>query len=354
MKYIKLFEDWNDLPSANKAILYIPLQLRKNSERLLNKLFGADEKNLYANAEEMKEIEKVKQYYKWWYSNPTVISKISAPKGVDKGVISKKILDYIDKKLVPSEFRIFRSEEDVKNYLSIAKNSTFDSKAHAWVWDHTDFIFVRLDLIKSSGRHLFEVVLHEVAHLIQIFASQELKTELYNPTMPKGAYGTDSIKSGLFLPPLSLICYFNDKPYAEREIEQFARFHVMRYYFGIKPNDNCNVICDKIKKNITNGNYALHLMERGNGEKYLFYNVVEAFTNPQAKVYQGLNDNLYYYLESLGTKTRGTEKHFKNKGWSDVELEKLSEFQMLLDLDTICHDHQNIVSNFDIDEKNLA
>ena len=351
MKYVKLFEDWNDLPSATKVFMYIPQQLRKNSERLLNKLFGADEKNLYANAEEMKEIEKVKQYYKWWYSNPTVISKISTPKGADKGVILKKILDYIDKKLVPSEFRIFRSEEDTKKYLSIV--SPFGSGNGAWIWNHTDFIFVRLDVIKNEGTQLFGAVLHEVAHLIQIFASQELKAELYNPTMPKGAYGTDSIKYGLFLPPVSLISQIhNEKPYADQEIEQFARFHVMRFYFGIKPNDNCNVICDKIKKNITNGNYALRLMERGNGEKYLLYADVYDW---QKRIPHVLNNNLFYYIESLGTKiTRGTVEHFKNKGWSDMELKKLNKFQMLLDLNTICHDHQNIVSKFDIDEKNLA
>lgn len=353
MKYIKLFEDWNDLPS----IFQIPQQLRKNSERLLNKLSGLDEKNLYANDEEMKEIEKIKKYFKWWYSQPKVISKLNV-KG-DKNSVANRIVEYIDKKLVPSEFRIFRSEEESKKYLEIAydKNKT---SSLGWVWSHTDFIFINLHLIKEGGRQLYETVLHEVAHLIQMFASQELEAELYNPTMPKGSYGTDSIKSGLFLPPLDFKHFL--KPYANREIEQFARFHVMRYYFGIKPGDNCSQICEKIKKNIKNGNYALHLMERENGEKYLLYNMVEYDNNPHRKVHDwensiphGLNDNLYWYIESLGIKTtRESEKHLKNKGWSDMELEKLSEFESLLDLNTICHDHQNIVSNLDIDEKNLA
>lgn len=315
MKYIKLFEEY-DSTKINSP---------------------------YANDEEMKEIEKVKKYFKWWYSDPKVISKLNV-KG-DKNSVANRIVEYIDKKLVPSEFRIFRNEEDAKKYLKIAYNDeNFNKSAFGWVFDSKEPIFIRLHNIKYSGRQLFGTVLHEVSHLIQMFASEELKVELYNPTMPKGAYGINSIKSGLFLPPLNP--NHEDKPYAEQEIEQFARFQVMRYYFGIKPNDNCNEICEKIKKNIKNGNNTLYLMERENGKKYLFY---KTKNNPK-----NLNDNLFWYMRSLGFKTLLTDKHFKHKGWNDMELRKLSEFTYLLDLDTICHDHQNIVSNLDIDEKNLA
>lgn len=337
MKYIKLFEDWNDYFEIPKSIP----QALKNVQTNLVRIFGVGEKNLYANDEEMKEIEKVKKYFKWWYSDPKVISKLNV-KG-DKNSVANRIVEYIDKKLVPSEFRIFRSEEDAKKYLKIAYNDeNFYGSALGWAEGNDGHICIRLHLIKSGGFGLFGTVLHEFAHSIQMFASEKLKAELYNPIMPKGAYGTDSIKYGLFTPPLDT--KRADKPYAEKEIEQFARFHVMRYYFGIKPNDNCNVICDKIKKNITNGNSALYLMERGNGKKYLFF-------RPSDTNYKDMNLDLNYYMESLGFRTAAIEK---NKGWSDMELEKLSEFKYLLNLDTICHDHQNIVSNLDIDEKNLA
>ena len=92
-------------------------------------------------------------------------------------------------------------------------------------------------------------------------------------------------------------------------------------------------------------------MERGNGEKYLLFR----FSDTKNK---DMDDNLDYYMESLGFRThyRGVKKAAieKNKSLSDMEWEKLWEFTYLLDLDTICHDHQNIVSNLDIDEKNLA
>ena len=345
MKYIRLFEDWNDSFEIPQSIS----QALTNAQMNLVRIFGLGGKNLYANAEEMKEIEKVKQYYKWWYSDPKVISKLNV-KG-DKNSVANRIVEYIDRKLVPSEFRIFRNEEDAKKYLKIAYNDeNFYDSDLGWAEHDDGLICIRLHLIKSNGYTLFGTVLHEVAHSIQMFASEKLKAELYNPILPKGAYGTDSIKYGLFLPPLD--SNRHNKPYAEREIEQFARFHVMRYYFGIKPNDSCNVICDKIKKNIAKRNNTnLYLMERENGEKYLLFR----FSDTKNKA---MDSDLDSYMESLGFRThyRGVKKAAieKNKSLSDMEWEKLWEFTYLLDLDTICHDHQNIVSNLDIDEKNLA
>lgn len=337
-KYIKTYKQFESVTDDVKKFVY--------------KNLGIIERDLYANAEEMKEIEKVKQYYKWWYSNPAVISKISTPKGVDKGIVSKKILDFIDKKLIPSEFRIFRSKEDEQKYNEIYNNtSNVDSSGTlAWVTSPSKPIFIRLYSIRYYGKILFGTILHEMAHLIQIYTGEELYSNLHNPIMPKGSYGTDYIKYGLFLPPLDP--NGSNKPYAEREIEQFARFHVMRYYFGIKPTDSCSQIYDKVKTSIDSGkfnkNYKLKLISI-NGKNYLLI----GYLTPEDS-----NENFLWYLQNYSHKTIKIQRI---KGWENAQgidmkdfSKVLRKYPMFMEFDVICHDHQNIVANFDIEEKNLA
>lgn len=337
-KYIKTYKQFESVTDDVKKFVY--------------KKLGIGKDDLYANEEEMKEIEKVKQYYKWWYSNPAVISKISTPKGVDKGIVSKKILDFIDKKLIPSEFRIFRSKEDEQKYNEIYRNisNVGTGSTLAWVGGIFEPIFVRIYLIKSYNDDLFGTILHEMAHLIQKYAGEELFSNLHNPVMSKGSYGTDSIKYGLFLPPLNPNRH--NKPYAEREIEQFARFHVMRYYFGIKPTDSCNQIYEKVKNSINSGKFNHnHLMKAItiNGNYYLLIGYIGD---------KDTDSNFWWYLQNYSRKS----VHLKKiKGWENAEGIDMNDFSkvlrkypMFMELDVICHDHQNIVANFDVEEKNLA
>lgn len=337
-KYIKTYKQFESVTDDVKKFVY--------------KKLGIVERDLYANEDEMKEIEKVKQYYKWWYSNPAVISKIDVAKGLDKAIISKKILEFIDKKLIPSEFRIFRSKEDEQQYNEIYNNNlkVEAGSTLGWVSKISEPIFIRMYRIKETNSNFFGSILHEIAHLIQKFAGEELFSNLHNPVMRKGSYGTDSIKYGLFLPPLD--SNRHNKPYAEREIEQFARFHVMRYYFGIKPNDSCNQIYDKIKTSINSGKFndknKMKVITIG-GNSYLLIGYINA---------DDTNENFWWYLQNYSRKSIHLQKI---AGWENAQgidmkdfSKVLRKYPMFMELDFICHDHQNIVSNFDVEEKNLA
>lgn len=337
-KYIKTYKQFESVTDDVKKFVY--------------KKLGIVERDLYANEDEMKEIEKVKQYYKWWYSNPAVISKIDVAKGLDKTIISKKILEFIDKKLIPSEFRIFRSKDDEQRYNEIYNNNlkVEGDSTLGWVSKISEPIFIRLYLIKSYNDDLFGTILHEMAHLIQKYAGEDLFSNLHNPTMPKGLYGTNIIKYGLFLPPLD--SNRHNKPYAEREIEQFARFHVMRYYFGIKPSDSCNQILNKVKTSIESGkfdnNNLMHIITI-NGNYYLLIGYIKP---------SDTDTNFWWYLKNYMQKTIKIQRV---SGWENAQGIDMKDFSkvirkypMFMELDYICHDHQNIVSNFDVEEKNLA
>ena len=337
-KYIKTYKQFESVTDDVKKFVY--------------KKLGIVERDLYANDDEMKEVEKVKQYYKWWYSNPAVISKISTPKGADSGVISKKILDFIDKKLISSEFRIFRSKEDEQQYNEIYHNT---SKMEAdsvlgWVRNISEPIFIRLYSIKSHKEDLFGTILHEMAHLIQKYAGEELFSNLHNPIMSKGSYGTNYIKYGLFLPPLDP--NRNNKPYAEREIEQFARFYVMRYYLGIKPTDSCSQIFNKVKISIESGKFDTNNLMKIitiNGNYYLLVGYIKP---------SDTDTNFWWYLQNY---TRKTVKIQRVAGWENAQgidmkdfSKVLRKYPLFMELDVICHDHHNIVANFNVEEKNLA
>lgn len=299
----------------------------------------------YPNEEEMKEIQKVKKYYKWWYSNPLVISKINLKNESEKKYASNEILKFIDKKLIPSEFRIFRTKEsEFKFYNIYGQGYKAEPQSIAWVTTPSEPIFVRLYETNNQNSSLFNSILHEVAHLIQEFAGEKL-IDLHNPTAPKGSYGINSIKSGLFLPPLDPRQF--DKPYANREIEQFARFHVMRYYFGIKPGDSCSQICEKIKTTINNDKSSRMKVMEFNGKSFLFL-----------KEFKGsLEVNIYWFFEHYKQKTMDNLPFFQKeakkmggkleKGWAKF-------YSHYMELDIVCADHQNIVANFDIEEKNYA
>ena len=316
-------------------------KLKSGIKRELSELKG----EFYANEEEMKEIEKVKKYYKWWYSNPLVISKINLKREEDKKYASNEILQFIDKKLIPSEFRIFRTKESESHFYNMyGHDLKAEPQSIAWVTTPSEPIFVRLYATNNPNSSLFNSILHEVAHLIQEFAGEKF-IDLHNPISPKGSYGTDSIKSGLFLPPLDPKQF--DKPYANREIEQFARFHVMRYYFGIKPGDNCSQMCEKIKTTInSNPSSRMKVMEF-NGKPFLFL-----------KEFRGsLEVNIYWFFEHYKQKTMNNFDFFQKEAKRDGrKLEKgwAKFYSHYMELDIVCADHQNIVANFDVEERNFA
>ena len=304
----------------------------------------------WPNAEEMKEIEKVKKYFIWWYSHSDVISKI---KSKERKNISKKLVDYIIVKLIRSEFRIFRTKIEQDRYW---KDSGDDPKnnlegAIAWVFTPDRPIYYK---VYDNPNAMLGILIHEVAHLIQMFASQELKAELYNPTAPKGSYGTDSIKAGLFLPPLDPKGF--DKPYAVQEIEQFARFHTMRYYFGIKPTDDCNQIYQKLETAIDENKLV-----KAKGASFM--RITTIYGKHYLLISKYLNDfdgTLYWYFEAYKKPTKDEEifkKYFKENialGYVKSYTELIHWYAYFIELDIICHDHQNIVSKFDIKETSFA
>ena len=319
-KYILLFEDW--------------------------KVKTFNIQDYWPNAEEMKEIEKVKKYFIWWYSHPDVISKI---KSKDPKNTSTKLVDYIKKKLIPSEFRIFRTKKEEDRYWKDSGDNPNNNAggAIAWVFTPAEPIYCRK---YNNTESLHEAVLHEFAHLIQMFAGESLSSDLHNPTAPKGLYGTDSIKSGLFLPPLDPNGF--DKEYEIREIEQFARFHTIRYYFGIQPKDDCNQIYQKVKTAIdeqklvdANGVSFMRIVTI-HGKHYLFI----------SKILNDFQSDLYWYFEAYKKPTKD-EPIFK-KYYKDIYIESYEKliylYEYFIELDVICHDHKNIVSNFDIKETSFA
>lgn len=313
-KYILLFEDW--------------------------KVKTFNIQDYWPNVEEMKEIDKVKKYFTWWYSHPDVISKIKSkePKNT-----SKKLVDYINKKLIPSEFRIFRTKKEEDRYWKDSGDDPSNNAedAIAWVYTPAEPIYCR---IYNNTESLHEAVLHEFAHLIQKFAGQSLYSDLHNPTAPKGLYGTDSIKSGLFLPPLDPNRV--DKEYEIREIEQFARFHTIRYYFGIKPNDNCNQIYQKLKTAIDENK----LLKK---DGLSFMTITTIYGKHYLLISKYLNDfqsDLYWYFKAYKKPTKD-EQIFKTYFKENKEL---IYYEYFIELDVICDDHKNIVSNFDIKETSFA
>ena len=338
MKHLKLFEEFvfGDIASPSK---------------INNKLY-------YANAKEMDEIDKVREYYTWWYSNPAVISKINLG-NKNANSVKDMILQFLKKKLIPSQFRIFRSLEDEAKFYE-AGNIKTDTFAIGWIINLSDPIYIRLyDIEKDyTPTSFFSVVLHEVAHLIQM-ACGGISIDLHNPKLPKGSYGTDSIKRGLFLPPLDEGQF--KKKYSERELEQFARFHVMRYYFGIKPTDNCNQILKKVIDSFNNG-----------GEDGMFFNN-EAKGLYDLKLIQ-INGNYYLLgdLRRMRLSELGFSVYIKKyamdislikdiNGWEKslgIDAKNFKEFKKkhpsFFELDIICHDHQNIVSNLGSSDSSFA
>ena len=324
-KYILLFEDW--------------------------KVKTFNIQDYWPNVEEMKEIEKVKKYFIWWYSHPDVISKI---KSKDPKNTSTKLVDYIKKKLIPSEFRIFRTKKEEDRYWKDSGDNPNNNAGGAIAWVFTPAEPIYYKVYKPDADAMLGILIHEVAHLIQMFAGESLSSDLHNPTAPKGLYGTDSIKSGLFLPPLDPNGF--DKEYEIREIEQFARFHTMRYYFGIKPNDNCNQIYQKIEKGISESK-----LRKTDG-----YSSIEIFTINGKRfllISEYLNDfdvNLYWYFKAYVKPTKDEQifkKYFKENvalGYVKSYKELIYWYEYFIELDVICDDHKNIVSNFDIKETSFA
>ena len=313
--------------------------------------------NWWANPEEMKEIEKVKKYYKWWYSNSFVISKLKLKSESEKKAASNLIIDFINKKLISTEFVIFRSKKDETKYWKFFGDDYKSTDiAFGWVIAPNLPIYIRMYYISeyvSKGESFFGTVLHEMAHLIQEFAGEKY-TDLHSPTAPKGSYGTDSIKSNVFLPPLDPKGF--DKPYADQEIEQFARFHVMRYYFGIKPTDDCNQIYQKIKTAIVEKKLV-----DANGASFM--RIITINGKHCLLISKYLNDfqsDLYWYFKAYKKPTKD-EEIFKNYFKENIALENFKSYKELIhwyayfiELNIICHDHQNIVSNLGISDSSFA
>lgn len=323
-KYILLFEDW--------------------------KVKTFNIQDYWPNVEEMKEIDKVKKYFTWWYSHPDVISKI---KSKDPKNTSNKLLDFINKKLIPSEFRIFRTKKEADEYWKKSGDDPTNraKEAYAWVFTPNEPIYYR---VYDNSNAMLGILIHEFAHLIQMFAGIFIYIDLHNPTAPKGLYGTDSIKSGLFVPPLDPKGI--DKPYDKQEIEQFARFHAMRYYFGIKPKDDCNQIYQKIEKGINE-----YKLRTKNG--YSFMRIVTINNKRYLLISEYLDDfdvNLYWYFESYRKPVKGEQifKNWFNNSNSSFGFDSYKDFidvyAYFIELAVICDDHKNIVSNFNIEETNFA
>lgn len=349
-----------NLQKPYKAVTINPNFMKKYIllfEDFRNKEDDVIEINWWANPEEMKEIEKVKKYYKWWYSNPFVISKLNLKSESEKKAASNLIIDFINKKLISTEFVIFRSKKDETKYWKFyGDTNKSSSNAFGWVIEPKLPIYIRMYLISeniSTGESFFETVLHEMAHLIQEFAGEKY-SDLHNSTAPKGSYGTDSIKAGLFLPPLDPKGF--DKPYENQEIEQFARFHTMRYYFGIKPNDNCNQIYQKVKT-------AIDEKKLLNKDGASFMRIITIYGKHYLVIskWRGdFNADLWWYFEAYKKPTKKEQIFKKYYDNSNIMAsphsykEFIDLYEYFIELDVICDDHKNIVSNFDIKETSFA
>ena len=126
----------------------------------------------------------------------------------------------------------------------------------------------------------------------------------------------------------------------------------MRYYFGIKPTDSCSQIFNKVKISIESGKFDTNNLMKIitiNGNYYLLVGYIKP---------SDTDTNFWWYLQNY---TRKTVKIQRVAGWENAQgidmkdfSKVLRKYPLFMELDVICHDHHNIVANFNVEEKNLA